>query len=419
MKLHGGTLFYALALSVIIGLVMSSVILMEYYTRALLRKDVVAEEVERNAESGVTYACVFHSDEPINDVDLFGRGKDSVLIQRKPWGAFELCVAKAHTGDQSCERIAMLGSTPDVSNTYALWLADMDRPLKVTGTTVLRGTCFLPRAGIERAYIEGHSFAGRQLVHGDIKPSSRFVPQPVASKSTEMEGLFEYVLTDNDSLVTWEEISGTDEIVQSFSGKTLVVKENVPIRIDQPMSGQIIIISSVSIVITESSRLESVLIIAPIIRIMDKVHGAFQVFANDSIICGENVMLEYPSVLALFPKEKATVGSGIVIEKDCEMFCEIFAARSEKADAKVQSSISIDTDTKLIGSIYCGGTLDLKGSVVGSVTCEKFVLKTNSAVYENHLMDATIDLGSRDNNWLGSMLTSKDETTWNVLQWLE
>lgn len=414
-KLQGGTLFYALAISVIAGLLMSTVIAAEFYHRMLLRNDLLKPEVIRNAESGIVYGCAHEITDSI-EIDLFGHKKDSVFLQRKMWGVYDVIVSCAHTGSHSSERIAMTGYIPDQSQNYALWLADMDRSLSVTGTTLLKGTCYLPRAGVERAYVEGRSFSGRELVSGTTELSSRFIPECDEKRTGELQRLLKAEWEETDSLVNWNAVDAT-EVRRSFKDFPLILSSAETIVISNcNISGQIIIYSALSIFVDESAQLDNAILIAPDITIGKRTKGAFQAFALDSIRVEQNVELNYPSVLAIVPDKKSVQQPAIIIGEDSKIEGSVFLACDE-TDVRRQGSITLGKNSIVEGELICYGHVDLKGTVKGSVTCAKFILKTNSAVYENHLMDAVINREARNSSWLGCLLI-RGEGTENVIQWL-
>lgn len=414
-KLQGGTLFYALAISVIAGLLMSAVLAAEFYHRMLLRNDLLKLEVIRNSESGIVYGCTHEITENA-EIDLFGHGKDSVFLQQKMWGAYDVIISGAHTGGHSSDRIAMTGHVPDQSQNYALWLADMDRSLSVTGTTLLKGTCYLPRAGVERAYVEGRSFSGRELVSGSTELSSRFIPAYDEKRLEEMQRLLKAGWMETDSLVNWNDVEVT-EVRRSFKDFPLILSSAEKIVISNcNLSGQIIIYSALSIFVDETALLENVILIAPDITIGMRTNGAFQAFAFDSICVEKNVELGYPSVLAIVPDKKSVQLPAIFFGEDSEIEGSVFLACDE-TDVRRHGSITIGKNSIVEGDLISYGSIDLKGTVKGSVTCSRFILKTNSAIYDNHLMDAVINSDARNSSWLGCLLI-RGEGSENVIQWL-
>src|SRR5882757_8672986 len=178
--LKAGSLFYALSITVIMALLSTSLLLAAHYTRLRIQRDELREETGRNALSGLELLMSDQSplayDGAAHETDLFGNRRDSVRLQKKSWGAFDILISEAHHNSLRQTLIAETGWQCDATEINALQLADLDRPLSVTGNTRLKGTCYLPKAGIQRAYIEGQSYSGDQLVYGAIKTSERFLP---------------------------------------------------------------------------------------------------------------------------------------------------------------------------------------------------------------------------------------------------
>lgn len=420
-KLQGGSLFYALAISVIIAMLTCSILLADHFSRMSIVNDITTEEVIRNAESGIVLGC---GDEAFDysdgkEIDLFGRGKDSVFIQRKPWGAFDVCISHAHTRNASYETIALIGCRESPEDSYALWLADMDRPLSVTGTTELRGKCYLPKSGVERAYIEGNSYQGSQLVYGETAGSSRFMNQRNEERVKQIETMFNYAGAEHDSMISWNEIESLDTVIHSFRDGALVISHPLPIRItDKSMRGQLCIISTVSIYVSNTSALENVILVSPRIEIEEETIGQFQAFARDSLIVGKEVRLTYPSILAVCSSKSSPEFSGLIIHEGAKIMGEVFGS-VQGDDIRKHVTVSIDKDALVYGSVYCNDLVDLKATIIGSVTCSKFVLKTNSAVYENHLMNAVIHRTNRSASYTGSFLFRGENAAKSIVQWVE
>ena len=89
-----------LAVSVVITLLLSGVLLLAYYRNLTVLKLTLAEELERNAQSGIQYAL--GNSQPGETVretfDLYGRTEDSITVTQQPWGVFTLVTAAARRG---------------------------------------------------------------------------------------------------------------------------------------------------------------------------------------------------------------------------------------------------------------------------------------------------------------------------------
>ncbi len=419
--LRGGSLFYALAIAIIMGLVSASLLLSAYYTRLHILRDQSREEVIRNSKSGLELLLseknAIEYDSP-DETDLFGDGRDSVRLESKSWGAFEIAISFAHNKSFQHKLIAAVGWQADVNDQTALILADMDRPLSITGETKLAGDCYLPKAGIQRAYIEGQSYSGNKMVYGTIKNSDRFLPEYNKELVKRIGELFEFQPRQTDSAISPEEVQLADSVTNSFSNKTLYVFSPGTILIhSEIIKGHVCLISRSSIHIGKNSLLQNVLLIAPYIKIEDGAEGEFQAFARDSLIVGKNVHLHYPTVLGIIATEKSPAVAAIIVGEKSKIFGQLFACRVE-TDFRKHVLINTGKESIIYGEMYSSDLIDHKGIVYGFVACSKFELKTASAEYENHLMNAVIDRTKRSPWYIASALTRKKSDRKAIIQWL-
>lgn len=415
--LRAGSLFYALAISVVIAIVSGGLLMAAYFTRIGIRQDETVVELQRNLQSGLELLLdeSFTSTAPV-ETDLFGHGNDSVELQKKSWGAFEIALVKAHRRNRSQQLAAATGWQNE--DATALVLADLDRPLSVAGKTELRGDCYLPKAGIQRAYIEGQSYLGDRLVYGQQKTSERFLPPYNEKLVNDLLQLFDFSPGENDSVITPQELQLRDSLDNSFFNTPLYVVSSSAISLNNEIiSGQVCIVSRQSIHLGKNAALKNVVLVAPKIIIDDDVAGEFQAFARDSLIAGKNVQLHYPSVLAVTGTAKSPDGALLAIGEKSTVMGELFVC-SRANDFRKNVRVQVSSGATVYGSIYCDGLLDLQGSVSGSVICRKFELKTNSAVYDNHLLNAVIDRGKRNAAYVGSSLVPMLHARKTVVQWL-
>jgi hypothetical protein len=375
--------------------------------------------VLRNARSGIELLLGSH---PGSDVaaehDLFGRGIDSVRLTKRCWGAFEIALSTAHRRNETEELIALVG-WQDANDNTALVLADLDRPLAITGQSELRGDCYLPVAGIKRAYIEGQSYGGDRLVYGQEKKAPRFLPPCNDTLVKKLLALFDFIPVGDDSVFPLEMFSATDSIYNSFRNKPLFIFASGALMIDaQDISGQVCIVSRTKITIGKNASITNALLVAPEIEIEKDAEGQFQAFARDTLIVHENVRLHYPSVLGIIGTARSADVALLQMKKGSHIMGQLFGAGTS-SDFRKRVLIAVDANALVYGSIYCADLVDLKGSVFGDVTCAKFELRTNSAVYENHLLSAVINRSKRSPEFAASALSGKKGSRKTVVQWLD
>ena len=177
--IKAGALLYAMFLIIVIALISSSFILVNYYNSAYVIQTLKQEQLYRDTSSGINYGLSFHQEIPINskiEVDLFNDEEHKVSIEKKYWGAFYILSSEAKWRNKSASKSALIGANINEGEEIALYLADQNKPLSLTGRTQITGNCYLPKAGVKRAYIEGKSFVGNKLINGTKYNSNKTLP---------------------------------------------------------------------------------------------------------------------------------------------------------------------------------------------------------------------------------------------------
>jgi hypothetical protein len=153
--------------------------------------------------------------------------------------------------------------------------------------------------------------------------------------------------------------------------------------------------------VTSDSDLRNVILIAPQIRLEKGVRACMQGFITDSLIVDKDVSLYYPTVLCLV-KEKSVKNAVIHLSENDSLWGSIIALRKGK-DLLTNTLIETDKNSYMEGEIYTDGMTEVKGIVYGSVVTNSIYLSTPTSVYENHLLNATIDIFKRSDYFLGVM----------------
>jgi hypothetical protein len=418
--IKAGSLFYAIVISLIIAIVSSSLILFAYLTHIQFETFETNQRLERNADSGLNLLLSKQTWIALNEkktIDLYEQGIDSVELTRKAWGAYEIAISKAVFKNTSFLRIAQIGYYQDSTQTYSLYLADEDKPLALCGKTIIKGTAYLPKAGVKRAYIEGQNFVGNELIEGVSKLSKKTLPEFSKPFIDAIQSVFtNKQVSENDSTVMIEsELSG-DSIHNSFLNNTLVLHCKNKLRMaDGFYTGNVAIISDQQITIAASAIVKDVLIFAPRVIVEKGFNGNLQIFASDSVIVEKNVTLLYPSVIGLLRGAQSPTVAGIVLNENDTISGNVFAYKKSDEVFK-QSGITLAEKSFIYGQVYSNGYIDIKGTIYGSLMCNKIILKTPSSVYENHLLNAVINRSKLSTNYVGINLV-EESTIKKVVKW--
>lgn len=413
MKIQGGALFYVVSITLVISVTCSlflySALLAKQSFMFLLKDKRLIE----NIDNGINLISCLPETVELGDekiIDLFGQTQDSVLIKRSSWGIFEKYSVTAFSMGDSLSKTFLVGN--EYTDLSALFLLDQGRPLKLAGNTKITGNCFLPRAGVERAYIEGQNFSGDKLINGIVKSSTnKFADlnqELVLTLQDQLQGNF------NESFI---DVELTDSLENKSLDETFLIKAVNPITLSGYYSGNITFHSKQRIIVKKQAQINGVILIAPEIIFEQDFSGSVQAFASDSIHVGEKCTLSFPSVLGLIPRKENLRPGNLIIGEDCNFSGTIFCYETN-FDPKKRALVTIEPRSELIGEIISSSALDLKGKIWGEVICEKFLLRTSSSIYENHLLNAEINSVNVPKGMLFSRLRIKDNKKINVARYL-
>ena len=383
MRLKASSIYYALFLSVIVALFLGGMILFSGVNKQYASQLEIQERLIDNAYSGVQYGLANSqeiSDQEPLELLLFGKATDSVLIERKKWGAFEVIVSTAHHGRNHYSKIALAGQQI-LPQQPTLYLVDQGRPLSICGETRIEGPCKIPQAGLKRAYIEGQNYLGTEMIYGSSSNSNKGLPEI----NTQF---IDQISTFQGEIRIWENL---DSLTQSFSEPGIhFVDDHFASLSNTYLSGQIIIETKDSIFVGATAQLDQIILKSKVIYIQKGFKGSIQAYASEKIVLEDEVTLLYPSVLGLL--EESPLGdenSQITIGAKSQVIGSVFAL-SEKPDFRKPVQISIAKEAEIDGLVYCQGRTQLNGTVKGSLYTQKFFLETPSSKYENHLLNGKI-----------------------------
>lgn len=403
-KLPARALFYAVIVSVFVAMISGAMLLSSYHQHMLVGYYQNQERLIDNCQSGVELVLGAKATViPKMTLDLFQEEKDSVRLEQKAWGLLDVVRVKSWSGQgmyqDSIVKTFLVGKE---APNYALSLSEGTSPLYVCGTTRVVGAAFLPREGVERGAFnvaQGNLYTGDKLIYGKtelVKPTDMNIYKERFENLRALQNLSRNISLEQDS------------ILQPFNERTLILKGGRFNTVNLVLKGNIILVASERIEVSANSVLEDVLLVAPEIIIESNFQGTIQAFAWDSLVVETGVFLDFPSVLSLLPYEERTNFSPeIVLQEGAEMIGTLMVPSFRYNTYK--SKVTIESSAKITGQVWVNGVLQHKGIVYGSVFCNEFLLQTPAGVYENYLLDATIDRSLLPKSYLTpSILGAKD-----------
>lgn len=341
----------------------------------------------------------------------FQLSADSSELKREWWGLFPLASVSVNKQTKSLKRSFMYGSQLSGFTASALYLTDHELGVFSVGNTTVTGSVFLPKRGIAEGNIEGKGFTGKQLVHGEVKPSFSELPQISPITLTNLKNLFDHRHVE----VNINQIYSSDSLKGSYSGNTTFLCTDQPVRLEGiHISGKFIIHSDKEIVVASDCSLDNVILISPSIVFEQGFKGSIQAFASEQILVKQFCKLNYPSVLTIIPHDES-LQAEVILEKGSIVEGVVSLFNINKSVHLPQ--ITIDKHALVYGLVYANGYLNLQGSVYGTVATDYFRYKTWSGIYDNYLVDAEINNTRLSASFLIPPLFQTDN--FKIVQWLQ
>lgn len=409
MMVRAGALYFAIIMALFIAVVTTSLLLLAaHYSNSYL-KELRFTRLLNNLDAGQAFALTpIDSPHHLQKVDLYGDGADSLIVLKKEWGIYEQIILQAFIQNDTLTRAMLIGTETD---SLALYLSDENRPLSLGGKAKIVGNVRIPKSGIKKAYVDGKAYVYEKLVNdGQIDYSVRRLPQLDTLLLNRLSAVFQK--KDNYSDLTELPIK------QSFLKPTLYfdVSENAVLEA-KSFAGNIIISSDSTLTIKASCKLDGVQIYAPSIIIESGFKGNCQLFALESIVIKDKVHLSYPSVAAVLKTAHSEVFPKVALGKAGSFEGVIFTHEPKRS--ALQTMISLDSAASVKGELYAG-ILKLTETVVieGKISCNSLMMQSKQVLYENFLIDLTLNRNARSKYYLSSPVFNT-RFPYQVLKWLD
>ena len=413
------SLYIVIIIALVIGLICFSLIAVAYFYKADYQKKFRYDRLESNLNSGINILVAgddtAYSTE--KTLSLFSDSTDSVSLKSIDWGVYAIGAVRSFIQKDTLSKVFSEANSIDSSKWAALYLIDEDRPFSLSGNTLIRGDAWVPKAGVQQAYVDNKAYTGdKRLIIGTKHTSNKTLPPLDDKKLQLIEGYFKNE-TKGDSTLS------KDSINVSFFDATQVFnfKKKATVIRDINISGNVILYSDTTLTIDNSAKLSNVLVIAKAIIVTNGFGGNCQLFATDSIAIAKDCTFNYPSCLGLIRykttlikgQEKISIGENSVINGIVFTY--------EKQDNPLKPLIDVAKGVKITGQVYSQGIALLKDSVAinGSIFTSRFLYKSSFTLYENYLINATLNSKALSSYYLTSGLLPVAGKKKKILQWLE
>jgi hypothetical protein len=399
-RVSSSALGYAISFMLLIGLVASGVLFISSANKRLERHHNMKEHLLMNNYLALVHGARSQSQGKQQIIHASGDTSD---ITRRDWGAFRAITVETHHKVGTVKKSAIVGYETDNSHP-AIYLPERKQTVKLCGETRIEGTAFLGERGAERGHIAGQSYKGEKLIYGKRKQSERSLPGLKISLKNESIQKYRENTLKIDPI--------TCDTNFSFSEQTRLVSITDQLFLQNSISGNIILHSFDTIVVTSNCHLQNVILIAPNVRFEDGFSGSVQVIAHETIRLGKNVKLNYPSALILNEERKNETldKHGIFLSENAHVLGGVLLF-SQKPNPRKSLFLQVE-NARIGGLVYNLGETELKGEVIGHLYTNQFTLRTGGGQYTNHLLNAKIssDLLPKEMivpNWLSKGKATK------------
>jgi type II secretory pathway pseudopilin PulG len=385
LKLKGGALYIALIISIVIGVILSVFILIGYFNQKQVISRQAYTQLLWNIQSAFQIAQSGGFAPEQNSIWIKNSfNDDSIKIKKLQWGSYNLVTVESKNRHQYVKQSGIFGMQSFKDT--ALMIAEVGRPINLAGKIKFAGACYLPKAGYKSTYIEGSSFIADGNLATFIKQSPQTIPEIKDQYAKNMENCFADLNSKTDSIV-----GNIDVINNSFSSKTAVYQAGQLNLQSNILKGNVKLMVSGKVVIEKSAVLDGILIVAKKVFIKKDFVGSLHIIASDSIILEENCFLKYPSSLTVLRRSENTGQNlcGVFMKEKCKVQGSVMAISKEQTGSKVM--VGLNKECEVYGLVYSSNYAGIQGKVFGNVFSERLLLKTPSAVYENHLLNAELD----------------------------
>lgn len=388
IKLKGGALYVAVIISILISIILSLFIVLAYYNVQSVQSQNSLMQLHLSMEGGFEIAqSSYYNNTSSGAWQKMPYNNDSVMVKKMAWGCFTIVDVKAKNAHFNIHKTGLFGAPSNIDT--ALMVAEQNRPIGLAGKIKFNGTCYLPKAGVKSAYIEGTSFSDLNSIRPFIKQAQSYIPEIDENYLKTIEETQAALNPYTDSLMSYI----PDVLSQSFQKKTAVIQQGSVTLNTQILSNNIKIIANDLITVENDCQLNNVLLVARKIIFKKGFKGIVHVIAKDSIITEDECEFNYPSSFCVYTNIISTTPNpnvrGIFFGEQCKFKGGLLAANNQTQSSRMM--IKLNKDFELIGNVYSSNYTDAQGNLYGSIFCQTLLLQTPSGVYENHLLNCVID----------------------------
>lgn len=382
-------LHLALVIALVVTILLGSLIYMHYFYRDQQQKIDRWDVLEQEIQAGMSLALSNYFPYTNGDSMLLSpiTMQDSLLIGKQRWGLLDVASIRSWRNNDSLKRAFFLGIQPKDST--VLYVIDEDRPISISGKTVIQGDAFLPKSGIRPAFVDGEYYDGiEKMVDGRIRESTNNLPGYQQQRIEAVKAIYKRVTTERNL----PGMPADRTLHRSFFEPTAYYHMTEPgALLQDSVTGNVIIFADSGVTVSALTFWKDALLIAPHIKLEDNFSGQGQFFALDSLTVGKDAALAYPSVLAVLASDSGQSALQLSIGKNSSVEGLVLLHRTKVGDQL--DILNIENNLTVQGDIISFGLLKYTAplTVHGTVYARRLITQRPSSLYENYLINLTFE----------------------------
>ncbi|MDL2320126.1 hypothetical protein LJC45_03230 [Alistipes sp. OttesenSCG-928-B03] len=312
-------------------------------------------------------------EEPVYRLYDDGGGSADLLTERYFWGLYE--VVAIGTADGGASSVRMLGKAKPAHENPALWVCDRRKAVSFSGTTALFGEAWIPARGVQYSQMYSVAFKGRQLEPAQIRTSGEELPAIDPATRNVAEALWRLA---EDTLS-----DGYLSAARSFREPLLCARVSGG-HLDGDARGRVVIKGD-DLIIGRECTLQDVLVVAASVRVESGFRGKVQIFARDSVVLEDNVLLEYPSGIFL---DGDTPDGCLTLGDACEVNGYVIVEETTRPKGRPKARYIQPPGARVRGLLRVDGVAQVEGAVTGSAWLRESYYFTPRGYYSDIFYNA-------------------------------
>lgn len=439
-----------LFLIVILSLLASSVITLEYFGYRLGRQSIDRVQADYAAQNGITSVLAAETQEVNNTLSSannisFDDGS-SAVISVMPWGVFSLIQSKGMVHSATATLLGLLGNAPSHQFDYALVLNNKTHQLIFSGSSSVKGNVLVGPYGAVTGSLPGVTTPRKIPVEGMVKSTSSEFNVFDGSLLKEQIALMNVVLrktkkeaandshamiieTNNGSPVSLQGIPDSIESVIVFGSAVIhteITRREFPLNVivhgslvlqqGAIVQGLISLLSTTNVSIPPGVEIQDAILCSlTAINLEPGADVIGQLIAPKIIMQGTS-RAEYPSVLvSIHVDDTSRVQQQVVLENGSLVEGTVMMLEATYNESSTDL-INVAQGARVTGLIYSEGKVTFDGSMTGCLIAKDFYFYQAPTTYLGWLRAGTIDRSQLPKSFL--MPAGFSSERGGVLDWL-